>query len=271
LNVETAPANASLFVPGTTGVISSSGTSGTSPWTVPNFGSSTNGTGTTTGTTNSIVSTALRSGVGKVNFVRFDYNSLLGQFSSNSVSYVDTYITNGTQMHQTLVRALTAPDIMFDARDLVGADTSTTFIKTQAGIPTASFQNNDALNGATGNEGPGQIVPGLTIIFNKAGNALLNSTPAFLSEVNSSPNWIWGSFDGSTNAPVVYPSGTSISDLEQQVLSGHATGGISGTTSLVSPWMSEDQILFPPGTTISTGTTGTGTGIGTGVTGSTTP
>src|SRR5207249_7516544 len=28
----------------------------------------------------------------------------------------------------------------------------------------------------------------------------------------------WGSFDGSTNAPIVYPQGTSIMDLENQVL-----------------------------------------------------
>jgi hypothetical protein len=42
--------------------------------------------------------------------------------------------------------------------------------------------------------------------------------PGFLSEVSSPRHILWGSFDGSTNEPVVYPVGTSIRQIEAQAL-----------------------------------------------------
>ena len=63
----------------------------------------------------------------------------------------------------------------------------------------------------------------MEITFNKVGPLLQNVYGTNfildgLSESASTTNFIWGSFDGSTNDPVVYPSGTSIADLEAQVL-----------------------------------------------------
>jgi len=41
-----------------------------------------------------------------------------------------------------------------------------------------------------------------------------------LTEANAIDRPIWGSFDGSTNPPVLYPNWFSIQELEQQVLGG---------------------------------------------------
>ena len=66
--------------------------------------------------------------------------------------------------------------------------------------------------------GPGTINPQTIITFHKASPQFFNITPFFLDEATSIPGFRWGSFDGSTNEPVVYPQGTSIRDLESQVL-----------------------------------------------------
>jgi len=42
--------------------------------------------------------------------------------------------------------------------------------------------------------------------------------PSFIDELSATPDFVWGSFDGTTNAPIVYPSGRSIVDMENQVL-----------------------------------------------------
>ncbi len=41
---------------------------------------------------------------------------------------------------------------------------------------------------------------------------------AITAETNQFQFFAWGSFDGTTNAPVVYPNGTSITNLENSVL-----------------------------------------------------
>lgn len=277
VNTETAVTNATRAGPGVSASLGSGGSTDSSwvpvdqvlfpPGTTVGTGTGTGaGTGTPTTQTNFVV-TGLRPGVAKLQFVRVNYDSLVGQFPSNTVSFTDRVLTNGSTISQSLVRPLTTADIIFDAQDIVGSDTANGWFITSAGLATA-FQNNDALNGLTGTDGPGQLQPSLAIVFNKAGRALANNTPAFISEVNSSPLWNWGSFDGSTNAPVVYPSGASIAELEQQVLSGGGGGGggiSGGGASLTSPWSAGDQILFPPGTTI-TGATGGGAATGTGTT-----
>ena len=66
------------------------------------------------------------------------------------------------------------------------------------------------------------MIPSLRqITFNKVGTTYRNfaGTP-FLDETTATRSFIWGSFDGSTNAPIIYPSGTSIQNLERQVLTG---------------------------------------------------
>ena len=60
---------------------------------------------------------------------------------------------------------------------------------------------------------------GSVLTFNSVGPLLQNIWPFFLSEANAfTIPFLWGSFDGSTNEPVVYPIGTSIQQIEAQVL-----------------------------------------------------
>ena len=80
--------------------------------------------------------------------------------------------------------------------------------------------------------GPGTIVPATTITYNKSGPLYYNAyadtmdgTPYFtdtpggdISDTFYGYYFVWASFDGTTNAPVVYPNGTSVGNLENQAL-----------------------------------------------------
>ena len=75
---------------------------------------------------------------------------------------------------------------------------------------TTNWANNAALNGNSGGAGPGVIQPPITLTYNTVGPFYVNTfDPAsdlyFLNERTASPGFIWGSFDGSTNAPILYP------------------------------------------------------------------
>ena len=52
--------------------------------------------------------------------------------------------------------------------------------------------------------GPGVITPPIVITFTDEWPATLHSPP-FLDEFNSLLFAQWGSFDGTTNAPILYP------------------------------------------------------------------
>jgi hypothetical protein len=57
-------------------------------------------------------------------------------------------------------------------------------------------------------------IPTLNVIFNTVGPVIQNIYPlpsGFLSEVNNAGTLpLWGSFDGTTNEPVIYPQKASI-------------------------------------------------------------
>ena len=194
-NVENLPPNATV-------------SAGGSPWGIP-------------GGTNAVpVITALRPGVEKITFVRVDFDSILGQSPVFTNRYTDAYITNGTTLGQTVEIVSTVPNVLFSAADLgVGA----------GGVPipyqrTTTYVNNDAINGGSGvvKGGPGVILPGIEISFSNLGPWLFNVGDG--SEEFAFLGLIWGSFDGTTNAPVAYPIGTSIREIESRVF-GLARGG----------------------------------------------
>ena len=55
--------------------------------------------------------------------------------------------------------------------------------------------------------------------FNKVGPMYLNGLyPFFVDEAGAVLDFVWASYDATTNAPIPYPSGTSIAALEAQVL-----------------------------------------------------
>lgn len=181
------------------------------------------GAGGVTGT-NALVDLALRPGVDKLTFVKANFDSFLGQFFTNNVVYSDSYATNGALRQQLVQRTVTSPDILFSAADL-GLD--------PAGIPflynrVLTFQNNEAQNSAPGGTalgGPGVINSPIEITFSKIGPWFLNIGGG--GETLGSRGLVWGSYDSSTNAPIILPSGTSIKDLENLILT--QSGG-------TSPW-----------------------------------
>lgn len=160
---------------------------------------------------------ALRQGIEKVTFVRRDYDSLLGRFFAPITNtYRITAVTNSVPTVQTLRRVVTEPDILFSAADIVTGPTGWPII-----IPTVSRQVPNfsvATNAPNQLLGPGIIQPTVQFEFNKVGPIFINSNPFFIDEATAELDFIWASFDGSTNAPVIYPIGTSITNLENQVL-----------------------------------------------------
>ena len=161
---------------------------------------------------------ALRQGIEKINFVRRDYDSLLSRFFIPITNeYVLNAITNGAIISQRVRRTVTFPDILLTAQDLSpGPDARPSFELTRRGI------NFNANNAYVGLAGPGTIEPTTTFTYNNVGPIYENfgmiNTNAYLQELDQIPLFIWGSFDGSTNVPVVYPNDASIVEMENQVL-----------------------------------------------------
>jgi hypothetical protein len=195
-----------------------------SPWTpvisisslATNNASANGGTGTGTTVSNALPVnvTGLRPGVGKVTFKRFNYDSLVGATRNPYlISWQDRYVTNGAIRVQQVSRVVTHPDLIISAADIT--DTSIIALR------TPDFVNNSTINtdGTGGTEGvlsgPGTISsPGL-ITFNSLGRYYVGG-----SQANARLGLSLGSFDGSTNAPILYPSGLSLKQLELLVRQG---------------------------------------------------
>jgi hypothetical protein len=160
-------------------------------------------------------SPGLYEGVEKVQFIRADFDSLLGQFFQPITNkYEMSLITNSLKSTNIFQRVVTTPDILFHAEDL--AVPLPNFNSTTR---NANFFVADRLPGLAG---PGTIQPSSTITFNKVGDIFmqgpLNATNVFLSQNMQRSMLAWGSFDGSTNDPVVYPNGTSIDNLQNEAV-----------------------------------------------------
>jgi hypothetical protein len=173
--------------------------------------------------------TELRQGVEKINFVRQDFDSEIGQaWTPVTNIYTAVAITNGQPRNETLIRVLNQPDILINAADLLsGPDAAPVLFSYFRTVP--NFNQTPKV----GQYGPGTINPypsavystnGLNFTFNTAGPVFFNGGPSFIengatvySDVNGGNGYVYGSFDGSTNAPIVYPNTLSIAQLESQV------------------------------------------------------
>jgi len=116
-------------------------------------------------------------------------------------------------------RVIRQPDILFVAADNGTAGGLIPITAARTG--TTGWLNNDAINGVTGQGGPGVITPQVQIIFSDQLPYFLNSTPPpFLTFNPSFQSIIWASFDGTTNAPILYPSygKVTLNDLQNFVL-----------------------------------------------------
>lgn len=164
--------------------------------------------------TNNFIITALRPGVDKIVFKPAP-NTVFGNFIAFTNQNNDIYYDQaGRRRKQRYRRTMIQPDVIFAAGDL-GVDA--------AGFPlllgrSQNFVNNAALNTSVPSgptAGPGTITPTLVITFSKIGPYVQNSTPNFLDQQRAFPGLVWGSYDGTTNDPIVYPVGSTIQDLEQ--------------------------------------------------------
>ena len=187
-------------------------------------------TAVTGGTTNT---PGLREGIEQMRFVYAPYDSLLGQtFQPVTNSFTSVLVTDSQAVNQTFQRVVTTPDFLFTAIDQEpGPSAGPTYVTYGE---TLAFDQTQALPGLAG---PGLINPSTTITFDKVGpvfyneynDNLMDGTPYFTQSPGITPTlsdglnywsyyFVWASFDGTTNDPVVYPDGNSIQNLENEIL-----------------------------------------------------
>jgi hypothetical protein len=188
----------------------------------------------------------LREGIEKMQFVQADYDSLLGQFFQPVTNtFTTVLVTNSQAVNQTFQRVVTTPDFIFSAADQVTGPSAVPVV-----VSFARNLNFDTTQVLPGLAGPGLITPSTTITFEKAGQVYYNSfgdvmdgTPYFTESPGNDGNdlyyalyFVWASYDGTTNDPVVYPNGSSIQNLENQILVQIApTSLANGTNGIVYP------------------------------------
>jgi hypothetical protein len=175
---------------------------------------------------------ALRQGIGRVGFIRANYDSLLGQFFQPLTNeYVMIKITNSQPVKEYYRRVITQPDLLMRAQDLTSGPSDSLHPVVASIARSLQFDQSQVFGGLAG---PGTITPATTFTYNKVGNVYANGslnisgigTNAFLSEStqgsffgigNGLSVFAWASFDSSTNTPVIYPNGTSIANLVNQI------------------------------------------------------
>lgn len=206
-----------------------------------------------TGETNSAGTTNFQGifgGVNKITYLKVGFDSLLGTaFTPITYTYTIPVVTNGRLESLHVARTVTQPDIIFAAGDL----TVEPFNVTPNNYPnpyirTFGFGTNGLVTTGVNAVTATTISPQEIITFNDAGPAYFNENPSFLDSQQFIiyPTLQWASFNGSTNAPVLYPNEASIVALEQQVLTPNSSVPLG--------------IYNPVTTNSTTNTSGTGTG-----------
>ncbi len=216
-------------------------------------------------------------GIGRVQFVRVadgNYDYQTHQFYNPITNqYSMVLMQNGQASTVTFQRVVRRPDILFMGQDLSVGGSGTRFLYNTLARSIPDFIDSRAADGLAG---PGIIDPtsgtNATIIYNTVGPVFFNTSPAFLNGPDSYTGdyGIWGSFDGTTNAPIVYPNGTSIANLAAEALiqispppptlpDGTNTMPYSITLSATggqSPYtwsLTANSAGLPPGLTLSSG------------------
>jgi hypothetical protein len=196
-------------------------------------------------------SVGVRGGVDRMIFVRREFDSLSQQIwdpVTNDYTLLESDETNKVINLRHFQRRVPRPDFLMLGADLVTESgfSYTNIVDGAAGIFNFSIFNfgsanfTDTIdydqNGKSGvRAGPGTIVsppilPTL-FIFNTVSPLFLNATAIagttnnFLApnELTQIPIAGWGSFDGTTNVPVVYPNGTSLEEFESTIIGPSTT------------------------------------------------
>ncbi len=167
----------------------------------------------------------MRPGMGSLLFKKVDYDSLIGTNMTPITNYytdvmvvTNGYNNKGTFLKQTVRIRSSAPDIVFYAIDLGLDDDGYPIASRRTG--TGNWQNNSAINQGIAASGPGVIKSPVQFEFSNIGRYYINRTPSFLTEQSGFLGFMWGTFDGSTNAPIVYPDngGDTLRWLEKEIL-----------------------------------------------------
>ena len=174
------------------------------------------------GTTNSSTSVVGNlQGIGRIQFVRVadgNFDPSRGVFYTPMTNQYSMVLrqNDGQPRVVTFQRVVTAPDFVFRAQDMESGPDGPYLHRDQF---TRSLVLNQSNEGA-GLAGPGTIDPPSVITYNKVGVDFVNLSGPFMSGPDAAyGRWfIWGSFDGTTNAPVIYPNGTSIANLAAEAL-----------------------------------------------------
>jgi hypothetical protein len=200
---------------------------------------------------------SLFEGVDHLNFFRHDFDSLLGTFwSPITNSYTLTIVTNNAPITETYVRVVTQPDILITSSDLSSGPGGPLAVF-DIGLSTPNFNNVSPITGGNPQPpGPGTMQGQAVVTLNRVGTNIL-SIGSFFVEAGEgiTPSSVgvgdfnYGSFDGTTNPPVIYPSSFSLSNLESQVflqilLSGPLPNGHVGVPYLAQLQASGFQLPF---------------------------
>lgn len=162
---------------------------------------------------------ALREGVDQVKFVKREYDSLLGNFFEPFTNtFEGLVITNGAAKTETYYRPVLRPDFIFSAADLGVNGNTFPVVATRINPPYQTGNLGTAVAGEINGPGSMDISQAqVGISFQKVGPSWAGQTPFLISETQTRFVWNWGSFDGSTNQPVIYPSYSSTRDLEKLI------------------------------------------------------
>ena len=228
--------------------------------------------------------TGLYRGIENVKFVKSSYDSLIGQFFQPITNnYTMVMVTNSQNVTQHFQRVVTTPDFLLDAQDLTTGPSSAV----HAAFVFGRNLDFDQANVIPGLAGPGTITTPTTITFSKGGPVYFNSfgdvmdgTPYFtnspggdIGDLYYTEYFVWGSYDGTTNTPVIYPNGASIDSLGNQItvqispasVNGGSSGVIYDSTTFTasggafSPPYTWSATGLPPGLTIVSNPDNTGT------------
>ena len=167
---------------------------------------------------------ALRRGIQRMQFIRANFDSLLGQFFQPVTNYYSMMmVTNSQPVVENYQRVISTPDILFGAQNLAQLANPRGSLVDDSQESTPNFDTGQVLPTLAG---PGVINPRIQFTFDDSG-AFVNygltyngfTTNQFLSEFSQSQYpFIFASFDGSTNDPVVYPNGNSIQNLQNMLI-----------------------------------------------------
>jgi hypothetical protein len=171
---------------------------------------------------------AKRQGIDKIRFIKTEVDPVTGRYVTPITNYYALRALNPTNSQlviQTFRRILFQPDLLFIAENRIVTPDAEGLEFGYRTVP--NYVSDIPTNNGANVFGPGTLQSPLgapiTMEFNKVGPLLVNIyTPSFflsgLSQADGITNFVWGSFDGTTNAPIIYPDGASIADLENQVL-----------------------------------------------------